>query len=169
MLKIIEGLLVGVLLVGCSEQKPFPSARMEQPSGNFSFITPEGWFRKKISGIDFVIVYASEDYGFSPNIFVDFVSQTRSLEDAISRLTRIYERYTDYYVSEKKEFETESSLRGVKIIAHRKTKEKLPLATYQYLIAESNRVFSITCSCVDAVKEKYEPIFDKAMHTLNSN
>jgi hypothetical protein len=65
-------------------------------------------------------------------------------------------------------FKTVWGLQGVKITARRMDKKKLPLGTYQYVIKENDRVFVITCTCAEAVKDKYEPIFDQTMQTLET-
>ena len=115
------------------------------------------------------MVSTEPDYGMNPNIFVDFVISSPELDDAVVQVTNSYKtNHRDYEVIEKVDFKTESGLLGVKITARRVNKKKLPLGTYQYVIKGTDRVFVITCTCADAVKEKYEQIFDLAMQTLET-
>ena len=157
-------------LSGCGGDKPIPASRLEQPVGDFSFVTPDGWFRTKLAGIDFISVSTEPDSGIRPNIFVDFISPSPNLSEAVEKLTTSYKNnHRDYAVTEKTAFKTQSGLQGIKIIAQRKSNNQLSLGTFQYLIKGTDRVFSITCTCADAVNEKYEPIFDRAMQTLETD
>ena len=63
---------------------------------------------------------------------------------------------------------TDSGLTGVKITAGRETKDALPLATFHYLIQDRERVIVVTATCAGPVKQRYEPIFDVAMKSLES-
>ena len=159
-------LISTVILSGCGKNKPIPASRLEQPNADFSFLTPEGWFRNKVLGVDFIIVYAKADYGIEPNIFVDFINQSPDLDTAMSKLATLYKESRDFEIIERSRFETKTGLHGIKIYSHRKTKKQLPLASYHYLIVGTNRVVSITGTCADAVGKKYEPIFDQTMSTL---
>jgi len=169
MKKILLTIIIATTLSGCGGDKPIPSSRLSQPVGDFSFVTPDGWFRNKLAGIDFIVVSTEPDYGMNPNIFVDFVIPSPELDDAVAKATNSYEtNHRDYEVIEKVDFKTESGLQGVKITARRLDKKKLPLGTYQYVIKGSDRAIVITCTCAEAVKEKYEPLFDQAMRTLET-
>lgn len=158
-----------LICAGCGGKKSYPSTRLHQPSGDFSFVTPDNWFRTKLFGIDYVIVSTEPDHGMEPNIYVDFVKPDTEINDAYKKLLSIYKaKQRVYRIESKTEFETESGLDGLKIIAKRKHKDNLPLATYQYLIHDSDRTIAITCTCAYAVKDKYEPIFDQAIESLKS-
>ena len=161
--------MIVAVLSGCGGDRPIPTSRLDQPIGNFSFVTPDGWFRNKIAGIDFIVVSTKPDCGINPNIFVDFVLPSPELNDAVVKLTTTYKsNHLDYEVIEQADFKTESGLQGVKITARRNSKKQLPLGTYQYVIKEVDRVIAITCTCADSVKEKYEPIFDQTLRTLET-
>jgi len=166
MKKILLLLISTVILSGCGKNKPIPASRLEQPNADFSFLTPEGWFRNSVLGIDFIIVSTKADYGIEPNIFVDFISQSPDLNVAISKLTTLYKKNRDFKIIKQSRFETKTGLHGIKIYSHRKTKKQIPLTSYHYLIVGTNRVVSITGTCADAVGKKYEPIFDQTMSTL---
>lgn len=169
MKKILLTTFIAIALCSCGRKHSIPAMRLEQPSGNFSFVTPDGWFQQKLMGMEFIIVSTKSDYGINPNIFVDFVNPSSDLDHAVTRLTELYKNnYPDYQITERHDFITTSGLHGIKISAKRTNQTRLPLATYQYLIKGNDRVFAMTCTCVDAVKEKYEPIFDQAMSTLEA-
>ena len=168
MKRIVLAILTVAVLTGCGGKKPIPASRLKQPAGDFSFVTPDGWFRTKLAGIDFIIVSAEPDFGSKPNLFVDSVEP-----DSVSNKTQeVIERYQDdkrsYEVAHRSDFATESGLTGIKITASRETKDALPLATFHYLVQDGERVIVITATCADPVKQKYEPIFDAAMKTLQS-
>ena len=169
MKKTLSIIVIVATLSGCGGEKPIPASRLEQPGGNFSFVTPDGWFRAKLVGIDFIVVSTDPDYGIKPNVFVDFVVPSPEIDDAVAKVINSYKtNRQDYEVIEKVDFKTESGLQGIKITARRMDKKKLPLGTFQYVIKGADQVFVITCTCADAVKEKYEPIFDQAMQTLEA-
>jgi len=158
-----------LICAGCGGKKSYPSSRLYQPSGDFSFVTPDNWFRTKLFGIDYVIVSTEADHGIEPNIYVDFVKPNIDAEDAYQNLVSVYEdKQRGYRIESELQFETESGLEGLKIIAKRKNKNNLSLATYQYLVHDSDRTIAITCTCAYAVKDKYEPIFDQTIKSLKS-
>jgi len=160
-------LLAAAVLSGCGGKKPLPASRLEQSTGRFSYMTPDGWFRTKLPGIPFVIVSAEADFGAEPNIFVDSVEASAQLSNVVSRvISRHLKQHPSYTVSEQRDFNTDSGLSGIKISAGRANKDKLPLATLHYLFQDSDRIIAITCTCADPVKHKYEPLFDAAMKSL---
>ncbi len=157
------------ILTGCGGKKPLPATRLTQPTGQFSYVTPDGWYRSKLAGIDFIIVSTDPDHGAHPNIFVEFITPATQLDTAVTNLIETSRNnHRDYEVNGQSDFKTESGLPVVKIGAHRRDKNRLPLATYQYLIQDADRVLVISCTCAAAVKQIYEPIFDSAMRTLES-
>src|ERR1035437_4362453 len=140
--------VVILFLVGCGRDKPYPAERLQQPSGKFSSITPDGWYRTKLGGIPFIIVSTDADYGARPNIYVDFIESSGSLQDVASKVTKQNKvNYESYSVSQQIDFATVSGLPGLKITAGRKNKDALPLTLIHYLIADTGRVIRITCSC----------------------
>lgn len=168
MKRIVIAIFAVAVLTGCSGKKAIPASRLMQPAGEFSFVTPGGWFRTKLAGIDFIIVSGEPDFGSKPNLFVDFVKP-----GSTSNVTQeVIETYQDnqrsYEVARRSDFVTESGLSGIKITASRETKDALPLATFHYLVQDAERVIVITATCADPVKQKYEPIFDAAMKSLES-
>lgn len=167
--RIIAILLATAVLIGCGGKKPVPASRLQQPSGQFSFVTPDGWFRTKLAGIDFTIVSADSDFGIDPNIFVDSVETSGKLTNVIAKVIETNKsNHKDYKIAHQGDFVTESGLTGVKISAGRANKNALPLALFHYLIKDNDRIIVITCTCADPVKQKYEPIFDSAMKSLQS-
>lgn len=167
MKKTVLTVIIVATLSGCGKNEPVPAGRLSQPAGNFSFVTPEGWFRNKLAGIDFIVVATESDCGMSPNFFVDFTTPSSGLSNAVDRVINSYKTSRrDYEVIEKADFKTESGLQGVKITARRMDKKNLPLGTFHYVIKGTDRAIAITCTCADGVKEKYEPIFDQALRTV---
>jgi len=166
--QITLAILLASLISGCGK-KPFPAGRLQQPVGEFSFVTPDDWFRTRLPGIDFIIVSTTDDYGIKPNIFVDEIfldSQRSNTVDLV--LEENSHTLHAYNVETQSDFTTQSGLSGIKIRAHHKTKQNLPLATFRYFIQDTDRVISITCTCADAVKLKYESLFDSAINSLQS-
>jgi hypothetical protein len=160
-------MLAACLFAGCSGKKPVPASRLMQPAGKFSFITPDGWYRTKIPGIDFTIVSTDADYGARPSIFVEGVPRSDNVSNRVIKTTEEYRGELPQNAAiEQQEFDTESGLRGVKITAYRQTKEALPLAAFHFVFQDGDRVLAITCMCAWSTKLKYEPIFDRAMKSL---
>ena len=146
---------------------PVPASRLVQPMGEFSFVTPDGWSRTKLAGIDFIIVSGAADRGAEPNIFVEGIEQSGSIENAAKALVKTKkERILTYKVLNKDDLVTESGLNGIKISAVRENDDALTLSLYHYLIGDENRTIVITCLCAETVQEKYEAIFDTAMRSL---
>jgi len=160
-------LILILFLVGCGGNKPYPSERLQQPAGKFSFVTPDCWYRTKLAGIAFIIVSTDADYGARPNIYVDSVEPSGTLQDVATRVTKQNKvNYESYSVSQQVDFATASGLQGLKITAGRKNKDALPLALIHYLIAAEGRIIVITCSCAEPVRTKYELIFDQTIKSL---
>jgi hypothetical protein len=169
MKQIILTFLMLAVLFACGRNKPLPSSRLQQPAGQFSYITPDGWFRVKLSGLDFVVVSTDADFGVKPNIYVDYIEHPSTLEKAVANVMKVnQENHKSYQIDKQDDFMTEAGLAGVKISAVRKNDAALPLAIFHYLIEESGRVIVITCTCADSVKKKYEGLFDVAMKSLKA-
>jgi hypothetical protein len=167
MKQILIAILAVCILAGCSGQKPVPASRLTQPAGKLSFVTPDGWYRSKITGIDFIIVSTVADFGTSPNIFVEGDPRPGIVSNKVTQMIEANrDEISSYAVLKEDAFRTDSGLTGVKVSTRRETKEALPLALYHFLIQDSDRVIIITCSCAEPVKQKYEPIFDTAMRSL---
>lgn len=166
MKRILLAILATAALSGCGGKKPIPASRLQQPAGDFSFVTPDGWFRTKLAGIDFIIVSGDPDFGSKPNLFVDFVKPGSASNVTQEVIGTYQDNQRSYKVAHQCRFATDSGLNGVKITASRETKDSLPLATFHYLVQDGERIIAITASCADPVKQKYEPIFDAAMKSL---
>jgi len=162
-------LILILFLAGCGGNKPYPSERLQQPAGKFSFVTPDGWYRTKLAGIAFIIVSTDADYGARPNVYVDSVEPSGTLQDVAAKVIKQNKvNYESYSVSEQINFVTASGLPGLKITGVRKNKDALPLTLIHYLIADTERVIVITCSCAEPVKAKYELIFDQTITSVQS-
>ena len=169
MKQLLLTLLMLAVLTGCAGEKTIPASRLKQPSGAFSFITPDGWFRTKLAGISYIIVSAESDFGTRPNIFVDWVEQSAEVVAMVSRVQETHKgNHPDYEVSHQSDFTTDSGLSGKKLSASRKNRDGLPLATFHYLLQDAERVICITCTCAEPTRSKYELIFDKALKTLET-
>jgi hypothetical protein len=164
---ILSALLIA-LCTGCGK-KVFSSGRLQQPKGEFSYVTPDGWHRTKLAGVDFIIISTDAESGIKPNLFVDEIFTASQLSDVAVRVSgKNKTALRAYKIEIQSDFTTQSGLSGIKIQAHHRTKQDLPLATFQYLIQDADRVISITCTCAGAVKIKYEPIFDAVINSLQS-
>jgi len=167
--RLIIAFVLAACLSGCGEKRTFPASRLQQPIGNFSFVTPEGWSRTKLAGIDFIVVSTKPDSGIRPNIFIDFVRPATQLSNTVAEVVKTNrDKLPAYQVLQQVNFTTESGLTGVKLTASRLNKEALPLALFHYFIQDADRAIVITCICADATKLKYEPVFDSALKSLRS-
>lgn len=168
MKRIVLTIFAVVVLTGCGVKNTMPASRLKQPAGDFSFVTPDGWFRTKLVGIDFIIVSGESDFGSNPNLFVDFVKPGLA-SDVTQEVIETYQgNQQSYEVAQQCVFVTDSGLTGIKVTASRETKDALPLATFHYIVQDRERVIGITATCADPVTQKYEPIFDAAMKSLES-
>lgn len=152
--------LAAVLAVSCSGKKPVPAGRLMQPAGRFSLVTPDGWYRSRVSGIDFVVVSSDPDHGVTPNIFVDGVPRRGRVADQARALAG-----ADTLLSQA-DFATASGLQGTRLLVRRATSDGVPVVACHFLIQDGERVIAITCSCAEAVRETYAPLFDEAMRSL---
>jgi hypothetical protein len=169
MKRIILTISAVAILTGCGGKTPIPVGRLQQPTGEFSFVTPDGWSRTKLPGIAFIIVSTLPDFGARPNIFVDFVKPSTHVSNMVGKVLQTNrDSHRTYEVAQQTDFMADAGLTGVKISAGHVNKDALPIATYHYLIQDSDRVIVITASCADPVKQQYEPIFDKALKSLRS-
>ncbi len=77
--------------------------------------------------------------------------------------------HSSYTVIQETPFITTSGQTGVRIGARRINKSKTPLALFHYFIQDANRTIAITCTCAEPVKQKYAPLFDAAMASLETD
>ncbi len=167
---LVLALALLLIISGCGRKKPQPSVRLHQPIGGFSFITPDTWSQKKLAGLDFIIVSTEADFGTRPNIFVDFVRSPGQVGNVAKQTIETNRRnHPSYTVLQESPFITASGLNGIRISAHRINKSKIPLALFHYLIQDADRTIAITCTCAEPVKQKYAPLFDAAMTSLESD
>lgn len=167
--KIAAVLALLLVVVGCQEKKPLPSGRLQQPAGGFSFVTPDHWSRTKLAGIDFIVVSTNPDLGTRPNIFIDSV-QSPGQAGSVAKQTIETNRknHPTYTIDQQSTFATASGLAGIRIAARRENKNTPPLALFHYVIQDANRTIAITCTCAEAVKQKYAPLFDAAIKSLET-
>jgi len=59
-------------------------------------------------------------------------------------------------------------LTGIRIAARRENKDKPPLALFHYFVQNADRTIAITCTCAEPTKQKYAPLFDSAMASLET-
>ncbi len=166
----LAGILILLLVVaGCREKKPLPAGRLQQPAGEFSFVTPDNWSRTKLAGIDFIIVSADPDLGTRPNIFVDSVQSPGQAGNVANQTIETNrENHPSYSVVKQSPFATASGLSGIRIIARRENKDKPPLALFHYFVQDAARTIAVTCTCAEPLKQKYAPLFDSAMASLET-
>ena len=161
-------MLMALAVAGCAK-KPVPSSRLLQPAGQFSFVTPDGWFWTKLPGVDFLVVSGPVDFGMQPNIFVEGVALSTNVAEVVAALVARYKSdYPSYAVSNQVPFATSSGMTGTKILAHRPTRDALPLSLFHYALLDGGRVIQVTCSCSQPVASRYEPIFDAAMRSIEA-
>jgi hypothetical protein len=161
-------ILLTLAVVGCG-QKPFPASRLSLPAGGFSFVTPDGWFRSKVAGIDFLVVCGPQDYGMQPNIFIEgIIPSTNPVEAVTTLVSRYKANYRSYGVSTQEVFTTASGLTGMKITAGRKNNDAVPMSLFHYTVLARDHVFLATCSCSQPVAGRYEPVFDAAMKSVEA-
>ena len=169
MKQIRLALMAVVVLTGCGDRTAIPPGRLQQTAGDFSLVTPDGWSQTKLAGMDFIIVSGEPDFGSKPNLFVDFV-KTGLISNMMQEVIDTYrESQRSYEVAQRSNFATDSGLTGIKISAGGETRRALPLATFHYLLQDRERAIVITATCADPVKQKYEPIFDAALKSLQSD
>jgi len=167
---LVLALALLLIISGCGRKKPQPSVRLQQPEGRFSFVTPDHWSQKKLAGLDFIIVSTEADFGTRPNIFVDFVRTSGQVGSVVEQTVETNRRnHPSYTVIQESPFVTASGLTGVRIAARRINKSKIPLALFHYFIQDADRTIAITCTCAEPVKQKYAPLFDAAMTSLESD
>ncbi|MCK4565247.1 MAG: hypothetical protein KAU94_11305 [Verrucomicrobia bacterium] len=172
MRNIISAALALLLMVaaGCGGRKPVPAGRLLQPAGGFSFVTPDNWSRTKLAGVDFIIASTDPDFGARPNIFVDFVQSPGQAGSVVEKIVETNRKnHRTYEVARQSPFATKSGLPGFRIAARRENKDTLPLALFHYVIQDVDRTIVITCTCAESVKQKYAPLFDSAMKSLESD
>lgn len=166
--RLIYGTLLLAACAGCSKE-PFPAGRLQQPKGTFSYITPEGWFRSRLAGLDYIIVSTDSDFGIKPNIFIEEILETSEISTIIAQMDqKNSEHLPGFTIENQTDFTTQSGLPGIKVQACHQTKQNLPIATFRYFIQDADRVISITATCAEPVKSKYEPTFDAAIKSLRS-
>ena len=169
MKKVLVLILLTLATAGCAK-KPFPASRLPQPAGHFSFVTPDGWFRSKLPGMEFLVISGPADFGMQPNIFVEGTAPATNLAEAAAGLVGRYKsNYPSYAVSTQVVFATISGMRGTKIVAHRRTRESLPVSLCHYIVLDRGRVIEVTCSCSQPAVSRYEPIFDAAMKSMEAD
>jgi len=165
----LVAILAALIASGCSGKKAVPASRLTQPTGRFSYVAPDGWFRTQLAGVDFIIVSTEPDHGVIPNIFVEGAPRSSSVSNQVTRLIESNRNSMRAYAFvQQQAFTTGSGLTGVKVTARRETTDALAVALYHFSFQDNDRVIDITCSCADAVRQTYEPIFDAAMKSLQS-
>lgn len=157
------------LFGGCSKPIAHPASRLHQPKGAFSFVTPEGWHRTQLAGIDFIVVSTDADYGIQPNIFVKTIQPDTIAHNTASEQNKSNQQNLHAYeLQTQSHFTTRSHLAGIKTQSSFHNKQGLPLVRFEYFIQDNHRVIAISCTCAEAVQDTYEPIFDEAIHSLQT-
>ena len=169
----VRNILFTVMMIfisasGCGRKQSFLASRLQFPVGKFSYITPEGWLRTKLAGIDFTIVSTEASGGIKPNIFVESVELIQ-IETATSEfIEKCKKGKGAYHLKEETPFITDSGLSGVKLTATHENKDHLLLTAFSYLLQDRDRVITVTCTCANSTAVIYEPVFDAVIKSLKS-
>ena len=151
-------------LIGLSEQ---PSTLLSEPSGGFKYIIPEGWATSEFPGFKFKISRGAPSSGFTPNIAVVDESFDGSVEDYVTACLEPMEKGAQgFKLIEKMPFNTDSGIKGIKLVFDSKWDGKQLMQTQYYFKGIKGKILVITCSVLPEDGPKFVDIFDTAMKSF---
>ncbi|MCX5873287.1 MAG: DcrB-related protein [Deltaproteobacteria bacterium] len=151
-------------LIGLSEQA---FTLLSEPTGGFKYMIPEGWTTAEFSGFKFKISRGVPSSGFAPNIAVVDEAFGGSVEDYITACLVPMEKGAEgFKLLEKKPFDTDSGIKGIKLVFESKWDGKQLMQTQYYFKGTKGKMLVITCSVLPEDGPKFADIFDTAMKTF---
>lgn len=152
-------------LIGLAEQAP---TLLSEPSGGFKYMIPEGWSTTEFSGFKFKISRGVASSGFAPNIAVADESFNGSLDDYVTACLAPMEKGAQgFNLLDKKPFNTDSGINGIKLVFESKWDGKQLMQTQYYFKGIKGKMLVITCSVLPEDAPKFADIFDTAMKTFH--
>jgi len=151
-------------LTGLSEPA---STLLSEPSGGFKYMIPEGWTTAEFPGFKFRICRGVPSNGFSPNIAIVDETFDGSVEDYVKACLEPMEKGAQgFKLLEKKPFNTDSGIKGIKLVFDSKWDKKQLMQTQYYFKGIKGKMLVITCSVLPEDGPKFADIFDAAMKTF---
>ena len=151
-------------LIGLSEQA---TTELSEPNGGFKFMIPEGWTTAEFPGFNFKICRGFPSGGFAPNIAVIDEAFDGSVEDYVTACSAPMTKDAQgFKLLEKRPFNTDSGIRGIKLVFDSKWDRKQLMQTQYYFKGIKGKMLVITCSVLPEDGQKFADIFDAAMKTL---
>ena len=151
-------------LIGLSEQA---SILLSEPSGGFKYMIPKGWATAEFPGFKFKISRGVPGSGFTPNIAVVDETFDGSVEDYVTACLGPMEKDAQYFkVIENKPFNTDSGIKGIKLVFESKWDRKKLMQTQYYFKGIKGKLLVITCSVLPKDGPKFSDTFDTAMKTF---
>jgi len=155
-------------LIGFSEQaENQASTFLSEPSGGFKYMIPEGWTIAEFPGAKFKISHGVPLSGFAPNIYIVDEAFDGSVEDYVTACLELAEKSIQgFKVLEKMPFNTDSGIKGIKLVFESKSVEKQLTQAQYYLKGIKGKMLVITCSVLSEDRPKFADVFDTAIKTF---
>jgi len=151
-------------LIGFSEQA---STLLSEPSGGFKYMIPEGWTTAEFPGVKFKISRGAPSSGFAPNIAIVDEAYDGTVEDYLAACLGLMEKgIQGFKVLEKMPFNTDSGIKGIKLVFESKPDGKQLMQTQYYFKGNIGKMLLITCSVLSEDRPKFADMFDTAMKTF---
>ena len=151
-------------LIGLSEQA---STLLWEPSSGFKYMIPEGWTTAEFPGFKLKISRGVPSSGYAPNIVVVDEAFDGSVEDYVTACLGPMEKDDQgFKLLEKKPFNTDSGVKGIKLVFESKWDRKQLVQTQYYFEGIKGKMLVITCSVLPEDGPKFSQIFDSAMKTF---
>ena len=138
-----------------------------ETDGGFSYAAPSGWKISEFPGLKFKIAFGKPIDGFSPNInVVDENYNSNLINYVIENEKNMKKIFQNYKHIGKKEFQTNSGLKGIKLVIEADQQGKSLRQTFYFFTRNDGKKLVVTCSVPLEQGEKYNHIFDSSMKTF---
>jgi len=128
---------------------------------------PEGWTTAEFPGFKLKISRGVPSSGYAPNIVVVDEAFDGSVEDYVTACLGPMEKDDQgFKLLEKKPFNTDSGVKGIKLVFESKWDRKQLVQTQYYFKGIKGKMLVITCSVLPEDGPKFSQIFDSAMKTF---
>jgi hypothetical protein len=128
---------------------------------------PEGWTTAEFPGFKLKISRGVPSSGYAPNIVVVDEAFDGSVEDYVTACLGPMEKDDQgFKLLEKKPFNTDSGVKGIKLVFESKWDRKQLVQTQYYFEGIKGKMLVITCSVLPEDGPKFSQIFDSAMKTF---
>jgi hypothetical protein len=164
---IAVALAVAILQTGgCRKNAGLPASRLYEPAGRFSYVTPDGWTRRRVAGIKYHMVAGPEENGTAPSLYIMDEDTPEGLDSYIPAfVARQKKIYPDIIVGAERTLITEEGT-TVHVVEATRIARGTPLTLRLFFLRRDPQTIVVTGTWRKEDQNSLSEVFDEVLRTF---